>query len=300
MNVFYNENIDINKKYCCYQTNNLINGKYYRGKALTENVLKNNYKGSGTALKSAFKKYGKNNFNTEIVFTCDNENDAFEYEKGFVVIDKDSYNMTPGGEGGNAGCIVVNNGMVQNRIHPDLLESYTSNGYIVGELPENFKRRREPSKIALEKKYGICTGGMITEEALKKSIQTHIDRYGSVCGHMHTKEVIEKSLKTREEKYGGSMAMCHTKVAEQLAFERSHATLLKKYGHITGRLQEFQQKAHDNSKKTFNRKKHIVRSGEFLEWFNGKEDKYGNRKHSAVKDFLKEFDKQLEDYPDIF
>ena len=39
MNVFYQKDIDINKKYCCYQTTNLINGKYYRGKALTENVL---------------------------------------------------------------------------------------------------------------------------------------------------------------------------------------------------------------------------------------------------------------------
>lgn len=200
MNVFYNENIDINKKYCCYQTNNLINGKYYRGKALTENVLKNNYKGSGTALKNAFKKYGKNNFSTEIIFTCDNEKDAFEYEKEIVVIGNDSYNLTLGGEGGNAGSIVVNNGVTQNRIHPDLLEKYISNGYVVGELYENFKHRRELSKIALEKKYGICTGGMITEEAIKKSIQTHVDKYGSVCGHMHTREIIEKSLKTREKK----------------------------------------------------------------------------------------------------
>ena len=105
MNVFYQKDIDINKKYCCYQTTNLINGKYYRGKALTENVLKNNYKGSGTALKNAFNKYGKSNFSTEIIFTCDNEDEAFEYEKEFVVICEDSYNLTPGGEGGSAGCV---------------------------------------------------------------------------------------------------------------------------------------------------------------------------------------------------
>ena len=43
--VIYNNDIDISLPFCCYQTTNKINGKFYRGKAKTKNVLKNQYMG---------------------------------------------------------------------------------------------------------------------------------------------------------------------------------------------------------------------------------------------------------------
>ena len=51
-----------------YKITNLINGKFYYGIHST-NDLDDGYFGSGTALKSAVKKYGIDSFKKEII--CD-------------------------------------------------------------------------------------------------------------------------------------------------------------------------------------------------------------------------------------
>lgn len=295
--VIYNNDIDISLPFCCYQTTNKINGKFYRGKAKTKNVLKNQYMGSGSILlKNAIPKYGKDNFEVEIIKTFENESDAYEFEKTFVVLDRNiSYNITPGGLGGSSGCVVVNNGKFQYRIDPSLLDIFLADGFTLGELESNFKKRREPAKKKLEEKYGICTGAMITPEAIQKSMQTHIEKYGSVCGHMLTPERKARSKRTREEKYGHSMGACHTPEGEKLANERCHQTFLQKYGHVTGRLQEFQDKAHKNSAITFAKKKNVTHSKEFLEWYENVRHNYKS-KSLAVYDFLSFVGKTLDDY----
>lgn len=49
-----------------YKTTNILNNKFYIGVHTTDD-LGDGYKGSGTTLNKAFKKYGKNNFNREIL-----------------------------------------------------------------------------------------------------------------------------------------------------------------------------------------------------------------------------------------
>ena len=86
----------------CYETVNQINGHYYRGKCSTKDYTLY-YPGSGKLLKYALKKHGKENFKTEIIKFFDTSEEAYAFEKKFVVVntvDPNSYNLMPGGDGG--------------------------------------------------------------------------------------------------------------------------------------------------------------------------------------------------------
>jgi len=89
-----------------YKTTNLINGKFYIGVHSTLN-LADEYLGSGIVLKRAFKKYGKDNFNREILKILPSREAAFSLEKALVqesqVNAKECYNRALGGYGGNLG-----------------------------------------------------------------------------------------------------------------------------------------------------------------------------------------------------
>lgn len=96
--------IDTNVKYhFVYKTTNLINGKWYIGKHST-NDLNDSYLGSSQHLKSAIKKYGKENFIREILLFCDSEEAAYEKDAELVTMEvvknPMTYNKMPGGKGG--------------------------------------------------------------------------------------------------------------------------------------------------------------------------------------------------------
>lgn len=90
------------KYHFVYKTTNLINGKWYIGKHSTSN-LDDGYLGSSKHLKSAIKKYGKQNFKREIICFCDSEQDAYIKEAELVTMEvvknPMTYNKMPGGEG---------------------------------------------------------------------------------------------------------------------------------------------------------------------------------------------------------
>lgn len=73
--------IDTNLKYCVYKTSHIL-GFYYIGKGITSKVLKGTYKGSGNKLKAIWKvnKYPKSEWISEILFTSNNEKEAYEQE----------------------------------------------------------------------------------------------------------------------------------------------------------------------------------------------------------------------------
>ena len=85
--------------YTIYKTTNKLNGKWYIGCHITD-ILNDDYLGSGTILKNAINKYGKNVFEREFLFFAFDEESMLWAEKELVITkDKDnmSYNIVDGG-----------------------------------------------------------------------------------------------------------------------------------------------------------------------------------------------------------
>jgi hypothetical protein len=89
--------------YYLYEVTNLVNGRTYIGQHITDN-LEDGYLGSGKALKSAIKKYGRDKFKKEILLFARNEKALNILEMMAVTPEfcalKSNYNMK---EGGNSG-----------------------------------------------------------------------------------------------------------------------------------------------------------------------------------------------------
>lgn len=88
--------------YEIYKITNKLNGKYYIGfHKRRDNEHLYDYMGSGKLIRYAIKKYGKENFEKEILFEYDNERDALNKERELVdvsfIMDENTYNLSIGG-----------------------------------------------------------------------------------------------------------------------------------------------------------------------------------------------------------
>lgn len=93
-----------NKKFhFLYKTTNLINGRYYFGMHSTNN-LEDGYVGSGTLLRRALVKYGKENFKMEILKFYNSREELSKAENDLIteteLAKKSCMNLKPGGTGG--------------------------------------------------------------------------------------------------------------------------------------------------------------------------------------------------------
>lgn len=90
-------------RYFIYKITNRINNKFYIGAHATKNIS-DNYMGSGSVLKKAFKKYGIHNFDRDIIYTFNDEQSMYEKEAEIVneefINRNDTYNLKLGGQGG--------------------------------------------------------------------------------------------------------------------------------------------------------------------------------------------------------
>ena len=93
-----------------YKTINLINGKYYYGIHSTNN-LEDGYMGSGNLIKTAIKKYGKENFKKEIIADYPTRKEASDHEKMVVTVElielDECYNLKSGGDNENTHCAEI-------------------------------------------------------------------------------------------------------------------------------------------------------------------------------------------------
>lgn len=90
--------------YFVYLTTNLVNGKKYIGQH--DGLLNDDYLGSGALLKQAISKYGKENFQREILEVCDSKEELDLAEKKWIANfnateNREFYNIAEGGTGGN-------------------------------------------------------------------------------------------------------------------------------------------------------------------------------------------------------
>lgn len=141
-----------------YKTINLVNGKIYIGQKHSDKFLGNEYLGSGLLLKRAIKKYGKENFNVELLEECNSKillNEREIYWIDYYAKCSDCcYNLSKGGQGGNLGNVVnikisnvlknrntwtkgrktINNGKDEKKVSPESLATYLNDGWILGKL----------------------------------------------------------------------------------------------------------------------------------------------------------------------
>lgn len=87
--------------YGIYRITNLTNGKMYIGQHVTSNI-DDGYMGSGKIIKSAIKKYGKENFRKEWLMFCEDADELDYMERVYVdqtwVDRSDTYNIALGGD----------------------------------------------------------------------------------------------------------------------------------------------------------------------------------------------------------
>lgn len=131
---------------------------YYIGKHYSKNIQSDKYLGSGLFITRAIKKYGKQNFKREILYTLETQQEAYQIQQELVnedvVKDKNTYNMCIGGYGGmregrsgrnsNYGKIVIENNGKTKFIDPQEYEQYQSLGWVR-------KRSHNTGKIAIHK-----------------------------------------------------------------------------------------------------------------------------------------------------
>ena len=137
-----------------YLTTNLINNKKYIGQHKATKFSES-YKGSGSCITRAFKKYGKQNFNTIILEECNsleslNARESYWIKYYNAVASAEYYNILPGGQSTTEVDSRRKDNLIQNgdqtkgtiwvkkfgvpckRIKPEELSSYESLGYTRG------------------------------------------------------------------------------------------------------------------------------------------------------------------------
>lgn len=187
--------------YIIYITTNLINGKRYIGKHKTTNI-DDGYLGSGTLIKQAIKKYGKENFSKEIIMYCASENEMNLREEEIInesiINDPLYYNLIVGGLGGAAVGHVCSDETKQ-KISQSQIGKYVS--------PETRQKQSEWQK-----------GKKLTQESIQK-------RTSKILGQKRSEETKQKMSawqkgrpgrkKTEEEKLKISLSMKLRKTKER-------------------------------------------------------------------------------------
>jgi len=172
-------NINESKKYhFIYKTTNLLSNKYYVGMHSTSN-LKDGYLGSGTRLRRAIRKHGKENFQIEILEFLDSREELVQREKELVnealLQDPMCINLKLGGSGG----------------------MYTKEVCSKGGTASMTSHWKDPE---FQKRKSLSTSNR-NKELWKLGLLKHVDHW---TGRKHSAETIEKMKEVKARQGRGS------------------------------------------------------------------------------------------------
>lgn len=149
----------MSRKFCVYETYKIDYPQHnYIGKSFVDKVSCSGYKGSGTHLNSAIKKYGKDSFATRILAEFDTESEAYEAEEKLIEEMNPYYNIATGGIGVGSG--------EKNPMYGK-----------TGELSPNWGLKRSEET---RKKISIAASKRVGEKNPfygKKHTEEHLDKY---------------------------------------------------------------------------------------------------------------------------
>lgn len=176
----------INKKAWLYITTNLINGKKYIGQTTS---TRKNYIGYEQALKSAIKKYGKNNFMRQNIYEGDWESvdllESLLIEKHNAIKNPMFYNLKEGGHHGKHNNLETSKKMSKaalGRKDSDETKKKKSESIMGDKNPFFGKRHDERTKTIIKEKRAKQ---VITKESNhKRSLTlTGLKRVKAICSH---------------------------------------------------------------------------------------------------------------------
>jgi len=177
--------------YIVYKTTNLVNGKFYIG---VHKVSGRGYLGSGLALKGAIKKYGRENFMRDILFSFDNSDAAYLKEADVVNVEMinnpNCYNI---GLGGLCGPVMI------GKTHPMYGKKHSK---------ETRKKMSESHKGKYTGENHPNYGKTISEEHKKKLREAHT---GRKLSKEHKKKMSEARKGENHPMYGKKLSQEHKK-----------------------------------------------------------------------------------------
>lgn len=202
----------MNKKYgCIYCTTNTINGKKYIGQHKYGNPnFDKYYLGSGVVLRSAIKKYGRKNFEKEILCECDSAEELNNMEIYYIklhnAVDSDNYyNLADGG-----------NGSQGNHWRLNATETVKA----IADKKKSEKMRGENNPF-----YGHKHTPQVIEK-LSQSAKQRTAQNNPFYGHKHTEEYKEKARQRGKKMFSGVDNPFYGHRHSDLAKKRMHESAL--------------------------------------------------------------------------
>ncbi len=224
-----------------YRTTNLVNGKIYIGQHQRDE-LDRRYYGSGVMLQKALKKYGKANFQVDVIVWEDTVEKLNEAEIKFIAafnstIPSIGYNLSTGGESGNKGS-------KQSEETKRLIGLGPRWNKGIPMSDEHKKRQSERQKgkpfsdRAIQRAREANTGKHLSEEHKKKVSASSMGKKGTRNGAVLTEETKKKISESNKGKHSVPMSEAtksklskHWKgkpwsPARRAAYERSRLELI--------------------------------------------------------------------------